>query len=274
VDHRQHCGADFLSVVIGIRWIPNNCVGIIEKRFSRKVSVREGQIMALNGEAGYQIDLLRGGVHLFYWPIQYRIHRVPLVTISQGKIGYVYARDGKPLLPGQTLGHVVECNNFQDARKFLGNGANDASTGQRGRQRAIIREGVYAINLGLFVVVTQDSVYRLDMQGRQELATLVGWQKELNDIRGFDPVVIGEEVTAEDPLVPGKQIVVDSLGIVTIQDGRLTASKLAGYTGEGKSLIFPDGIDRMIVGDGDHGVGRGKSAVDLVDMDCGENFRR
>jgi uncharacterized membrane protein YqiK len=212
-------GLIFFSVVIGIRWIPNNCVGIIEKRFSRRGSVREGQIMALNGEAGYQIDLLRGGVHLFYWPIQYRIHRVPLVTISQGKIGYVYARDGKPLLPSQTLGHVVECNNFQDARKFLGHSGDDASIGQRGRQRAIIREGVYAINLGLFVVVTQDSVYRLDMQGRQELATLVGWQKELNDIRGFDPVVIGEEVAAEDPLISGKQIVVDSIGIVTIQDG-------------------------------------------------------
>ena len=31
----------------------------------------------------------------------------PLVTIPQGKIGYVYARDGKPLPPSQTLGSVV-----------------------------------------------------------------------------------------------------------------------------------------------------------------------
>jgi uncharacterized membrane protein YqiK len=205
----------FISIVMGIRSIPNNSVGIVEKKWSGKGSVREGQFIALGGEAGYQADLLRGGVHLFYWPWQYRIHKLPLVTISQGKIGYVYARDGQPLPPSQTLGRVVDCNNFQDARKFLG----DSKAGQRGRQRVIIREGVYAINLALFVVVTQDSVYRLDIQGRQELATIVGWQKELNDIRGFDPVVIGEEVSAEDPLLPGKTMAVDSIGIVTIHDG-------------------------------------------------------
>ena len=209
----------FASIVLGIRSIPNNAVGIVEKKWSRTGSVREGQIMALKGEAGYQVDLLRGGIHLFYWPWQYRVHKVPLVTVSQGKIGYVYARDGQPIAPGQTIGRVVDCNNFQDARKFLALPNGESSGGQRGRQRMILREGVYAINAALFVIVTQDNVYRLDMQGRQELATIIGWQKDLNDIRAFDPVVIGEEVSAEDPLVPGKSIAVDSIGIVTIHDG-------------------------------------------------------
>ena len=45
---------------------------------------------------------------------------MPLVSIPQGKIGYVYARDGEALLPSQTLGQVIACNNFQDARGFLG----------------------------------------------------------------------------------------------------------------------------------------------------------
>ena len=31
----------------------------------------------------------------------------------------VYARDGEALPPSQTLGRVVECNNFQDAAAFL-----------------------------------------------------------------------------------------------------------------------------------------------------------
>jgi uncharacterized membrane protein YqiK len=83
----------------------------------------------------------------------------------------------------------------------------------------ILREGVYAINLALFVVVTQDCVYRLEMTGRQELATIVGWQKEMNDIGGFDPVVIGAPVTTEDQLTPGKTMSVDSIGIVTVHDG-------------------------------------------------------
>ena len=36
-------------------------------------------------------------------PFQYRLHKMPLVTIPQGKIGYVFARDGQPLPPTQTL---------------------------------------------------------------------------------------------------------------------------------------------------------------------------
>jgi uncharacterized membrane protein YqiK len=210
----------FISIFLGIRSIPNNCVGIIEKKWSSKGSVTDGRIIALNGEAGYQADLLRGGVHLFYWPWQYRIHKVSLVIVPQGKIGYAYARDGEPLPPSQTLGRVVDCNHFQDARKFLGDSNSpQAAIGQRGRQRVILREGVYAINLALFVVVTQDCVYRLEMTGRQELATIVGWQKELNDIGGFDPVVIGAPVSAEDQLTPGKTMLVDSIGIVTVHDG-------------------------------------------------------
>jgi uncharacterized membrane protein YqiK len=207
----------FGSVLLGIRRIPNDSVGIIEKTWSPTGSITEGRIIALSGEAGYQAEILRGGIHLFYWPWQYRIHKVPLVTVSQGKLGYVYARDGQPLNPGQTLGRSVPNNLFQDTRGFLT--GVDGLIGQRGRQRMILREGVYAINLAMFVVVTQDAVYRLDMAGRQELAAIVGWQKELNDVCGFDPVVIGEEVSVEDPLTPGKPMVVDSIGIVTVQDG-------------------------------------------------------
>ena len=103
----------------GLRYISNNRVGIVEKLWSPKGSVPEGRIIALNGEAGFQADVLRGGLHFGLWRWQYRIHKVPLVTVPQGKIGYVYARDGEPLPPSQTLGQVVACNNFQDARAFL-----------------------------------------------------------------------------------------------------------------------------------------------------------
>ncbi len=208
-----------LWILLGLRSIPNNMVGVVEKLWSGSGSIGNGRIVAVNGEAGYQSDLLRGGIHRFLWPIQYRIHKAPLVTIGQGKIGYVYARDGEPLSPSQTLGRFVECNNFQDSRAFLGQGKNPGPAGQRGRQRAILREGVYAINLALFVVITEDRVYRLQMQGKQELEAIVGWQKELRDINGFDPVVIGAPVRTEDPLTPGRPIDIDSIGIVTIHDG-------------------------------------------------------
>jgi len=87
-------GVMLLFELAGTRYIPNNRVGILEKLWSPKGSVTEGRIIALGGEAGYQADLLRGGFHFGKWRWMYRIHKVQLVTVPQGKIGYVFARDG------------------------------------------------------------------------------------------------------------------------------------------------------------------------------------
>ena len=100
-------------------YIPNDRIGIVEKLWSPNGSLTEGAVIALHGEAGYQADILRGGIHFGLWRWQYTIHKFPLVTIKQGKIGYVFSRGGDQLMPSQTLARVVECNNFQDARKFL-----------------------------------------------------------------------------------------------------------------------------------------------------------
>src|SRR5947209_700170 len=59
---------------LGLRYIPNNRVGIVEKIWSARGSVPEGRIIALNGEAGYQDRVLRGGLHTRLWRWQYRIH--------------------------------------------------------------------------------------------------------------------------------------------------------------------------------------------------------
>ena len=226
------------TVGLGIRYMPNDRVGVVEKLWSNRGSITEGHIIAMRGEAGYQANLLRGGIHPFIWRWQYRIHKQPLVTIPQGKVGYVYARDGETLAPSQTLARVVDSNNFQDALAFLGQKGADRR-GQRGRQRAIIREGVYAINLALFVVITEDVVYHLNLQGRAEIEKLIGWQKELREINGFNPVVIGELMTAADPLIPGRSMVVDSIGIVTVHDGpslapgEIIAPSVGNDAGEG-----------------------------------------
>ena len=184
-----------LFAFLAVRHIPNNCVGVIEKLWSASGSLDEGQLIATDGRAGYQAEILRGGVHVGYWRWQYRVHKLPLVTIKQGCLGYVFARDGLPLDSGQTLGRVVDCNNFQDAEKFLQAG------GQKGRQRLILREGVYAINLAQFYVLTQDGVYHVG----HDRSTLEGWQSALKEIGGFYPVVIGAQQ--------------DNIGIVTCHDG-------------------------------------------------------
>ncbi len=141
------------------------------------------------------------------------------MTVAEGKIGYVYTRDGAPLPPMQTLGVVVESNWFQDAQAFLTNG------GQRGRQRAILREGVYAVNQALFIVITEDIVYNGPIRDK-DAKTYQEWQQQLHSLRGFDPVVIGSAgtSTALERDVPNVLGPTDNIGIVTVHDGQPIAS--------------------------------------------------
>src|SRR5258706_13886442 len=93
-----------LCLLIGVRYIPHRRVGILEKLWSPRGSLGQGRIIALAGEAGYQARVLRGGLHFGYPFWMYSVHTVPLVTIAEGRIGYVYARDGHPLTASKTLG--------------------------------------------------------------------------------------------------------------------------------------------------------------------------
>ncbi|MEN9666676.1 MAG: hypothetical protein RLZZ326_3039, partial [Planctomycetota bacterium] len=212
------------------RWIPNDRIGVVEKWWSLAGSVTEGRIIAPAAEAGYQADILRGGLHFGWWRWQYAIHIAPLVSIPEGKIGYVFARDGEPLPPSQTLARVVDCNNFQDARGFLGlKAATDATAsriaGQKGRQRAILREGVYAINPALFTVISENAVFALKIvQTRAEQESLGRWLAELRAASGFGPVVVGKgtavaAIPDHDAAVVAAELPVDSLAIVTVHDG-------------------------------------------------------
>src|SRR5512140_1651120 len=144
-----------LFLLSGGRVIPNTRIGLVEKRFSAKGSVKSG-LIALNGEAGFQPRVLRGGLH-YLMPIQYVVHTAPLVTITQGKIGYVFARDGIQLDATQVLASNAVVSDFQDVESFLKKG------GQRGPQRRILREGTYAFNLVQFIVITEERVYSLPL---------------------------------------------------------------------------------------------------------------
>jgi uncharacterized membrane protein YqiK len=200
----------FVFYWLFLRYIPNTKVGIIEKLLSLNGSVKSG-LIALNGEAGFQPQLLRGGWHIQFWPI-YRIHRMSLVTITQGKIGYIFARDGQPLPPSQALATNVTASDFQDAAAFLRAG------GQKGPQRKILREGTYAINLAQFVVVTSERVFYLPLE-RSEEATFQRMAQLIDSRDGFQPVVIkGTDdvigiVTVHDgPSLPSGQIIAPTVG--------------------------------------------------------------
>ena len=206
-----------LNLLIGLRYIPHDRVGIVEKMWSMSGSLEHGRILALAGEAGFQARVLRGGLQCGYPIWMFRVHTVPLVTVAEGRMAYVYARDGEPLGPSQTLGAIVSCNAFQDAVAFLENG------GQRGRQRLVLREGVYPINTALFVAVTENAVHAgpVDRREREQCAT---WQRELFEVNGFEPIVIGRAHRAaqndvDGEVDPSALLPHDQIGVVTIHDG-------------------------------------------------------
>jgi uncharacterized membrane protein YqiK len=135
--------------VFGVVIIPNNQVGIVNKKFvltGRYRTLPDGAIIALNGEAGVQADTLAPGLHFWYWPWQYVIKQEPFITIETSKLGVIEAQDGHALANGAVLGRQVECDSFQNARAFLANG------GQRGPQITIIPPGTYRINTALFSI--------------------------------------------------------------------------------------------------------------------------
>lgn len=135
--------------IFGIIIIPDDSLGTVTKKFvifGANSNLPDGQIIALEGEAGFQADTLSPGLHMGLWPWQYRIETIKFSVIPQGQIGVVQACDGKPLPSGRVIARDVDCNYFQDARAFLRN------DGERGPQMKVIPPGTYRINPLLFTV--------------------------------------------------------------------------------------------------------------------------
>ena len=176
-------------------YIRNDSMGVVEKLWSLRGSMAEGFI-ALDGSAGFQAEVLRGGFH-FFPPFQYRIHVKALPSVPPGTIGYVFARSGQPLFPGQALAALPEGAGFEDARGFIMNG------GQRGPQRQILREGLYAINTAQFVILTSEGNHAVRMAGDE--SALHEMRQRIEERHGFLPVVIRDQE--------------DKIGVATVHDG-------------------------------------------------------
>lgn len=174
-------------------YIPNTHYGVVERRWSARRTAEPFGLIALRGNAGFLPEVIRGGMHVFA-PFKYRVRKRPLITIDQ--IGYLVARVGRPLEPGQALAAWPGDTEVDDARAFLQAG------GQAGPQRRVLRSGTYAINTALFTVVTADAVHHLDVGGgaKADDAQIHGL---LGERQGFAPVVVKD----------------DDIGIVTVQDG-------------------------------------------------------
>ncbi|PZF71162.1 SPFH domain-containing protein [Taibaiella soli] len=144
-----------LRVFFGMVVVPENRIGLVTKKFvlyGADRSLPDGRIIATKGEAGFQAKTLAPGLYWNMWIWKYSIDMIPFTIIPEGKIGLVLAKDGNEIPTGRILARKVDCDNFQDAEKFLNNG------GQRGRQTAFITAGSYRINNFLFDIAITDQV--------------------------------------------------------------------------------------------------------------------
>jgi uncharacterized membrane protein YqiK len=149
-------GVALAIMICGTRIIGEQESGLVIKKFGRPLP--SGRLIARDGEAGYQAELLSPGWHFFMWRWQYKVVTVPLVVVQPGEIALVVAADGLAVPSERVLGKEVVCDSFQDAHAFLRNG------GERGRQLAFLTAGSYRINPALFEVVTSARAGRYDMR--------------------------------------------------------------------------------------------------------------
>ena len=127
-------------------------VGLVTKRVGKKLE--GGALIALNGEAGYQADLLMPGLRFKLWPI-HKVRRFPWVQVPPNQIGLVIGQVGAALPTGaKSAAYRPEFGNFADVRTFLSYG------GQRGVQRPVLPPGTTApIHPVGFVVLTSDATF-------------------------------------------------------------------------------------------------------------------
>jgi len=175
-------GRELVLRIFGVVIIPEDSIGIVNKKFvvvGKNRTLPDGAILALHGEAGLQADALAPGLHFWLWPWQFVVTRQKFITIAEGTIGVVEARDGQPLKDGRVLARRVECNSFQSARAFLENG------GERGPQITVIPPGTYRINTALFSVVAED-VLEIDDNMVGIVTTKEGRALSTGDIAGLE----------------------------------------------------------------------------------------
>jgi uncharacterized membrane protein YqiK len=169
-----------LRFLFGMVIVPEDKIGLVTKKFVLFGINKElpgGRIVATKGEAGFQAKTLAPGLYFWKWFWQFDVMMEKFVVIPEGKIGLLLARDGNEIPTGNILGKYVECDNFQNAEKFLNGG------GQKGRQTSYITAGSYRINTMLFQVSITEMV-RIQESKVGIVTTLDGLPIEAGQIAG------------------------------------------------------------------------------------------
>jgi uncharacterized membrane protein YqiK len=202
-------------------------VGLVLKRVSpRKLS--GDNVIAFQGEAGYQADLLLPGMRWKPW-LLYEVEKFPWVQIPAGEIGVVIAQVGASLPIGaKSAVYKKSFGNFADLRSFVTSG------GQKGVQRPVFPPGTLApIHPVGFLVLTKSQAYGLPIS--PELRSRSGNGGRLTpEAFGLRPEQL--ELVRIEPTPCGKDgALMDLVGIVTTYEGDPLpsgdiASRLGGFS--------------------------------------------
>src|SRR5580700_6409419 len=213
-------------VMMSFRRVGPAEVGLVLKRVStRKLS--GDNVIAFQGEAGYQADLLLPGLRWKPW-LLYDVQKFPWVQIPAGEIGVVIAQVGGSLPIGaKSAVYKKSFGNFANLRSFITGG------GQKGVQRPVFPPGTLApIHPVGFLVVTKSQVYGLPIS--PELRAQGGKLRTLTPAAfGLRPQQL-ELMRIEPQQSVKDRALMDVVGIVTTYEGDPLpsgdiASRLGGF---------------------------------------------
>jgi hypothetical protein len=151
------CVASTSCVIVG-----SDEVGHL-KRIYMGSEMPQGRIIALPSEKGPQARILTPGFHFIpLVRIFQEVEMLKIVTIEQGKYGFLVARDGKPLPGDKFMAPEFESpDKMIDALYFMGYTENDSDfkgpRGTKGPQLTVLSPGQYRINRYLFEVYQGNS---------------------------------------------------------------------------------------------------------------------
>ncbi|MGH9702582.1 MAG: hypothetical protein ACRD4K_04340, partial [Candidatus Acidiferrales bacterium] len=215
------------TILASIHRIGPTEVGLVTRRFSWKKLSKDNPI-ALDGEAGYQADLLMPGLR---WKLcyTYSVEKYPWVQIPAGEIGVVIAQVGQPLPIGaKSAVYRKEFANFSNLRSFVQQG------GQKGVQRPVLPPGTLVpIHPVGFMVITRSQVYGVPVS--PELRSKMGRTTRLApEALGLRPEQLGLVRIEPQPRIVKDALALDTIGIVTTYEGDPLpsgdiASRLGGF---------------------------------------------
>ncbi|HZB70801.1 MAG TPA: SPFH domain-containing protein, partial [Acidimicrobiales bacterium] len=195
-------------------------VGLVTKRLGKRLG--GDQLVALNGEAGYQAELLMPGLRFKLWPL-FAVQRYPWVQVAPDHVGLVIAQVGESLPTGaKSAVYKDEFGGFSDLRTFLAHG------GERGVQRPVLPPGstgpIHPIG---FVVITSDRVFGKMISEATETAIAQVDQSALKVMHitpQGDRDIVGVVTTLEGP--PSGDIAsrIGGFSDVTAMEGEATGS--------------------------------------------------